>query len=292
MNNSIINASISMQGLQQKLDILANNMANADTAGYKKKEASFQNVLTNVLGEPEGFRQNGRMTPLGLPQGWGSRLVGLQSNMKQGSLNQTDNPYDLAIEGDGLFEVTVPGSQEPVWTRDGSFKLSVYEKVDPATGARTKAMGLTTKDGYFVKDAANNEPIQIAINPADPTLQNTRVRIDELGRVYVRNQSDPSDAGRMAGQIKLVKVVAPQLLTEADGNYFRIPPNIAQNTVITPVNTTADGVAVKQGFIEKSNVSLQDEMTELIMVQRAFQLNSRAISSADTMMGLANNLRG
>ncbi|MVP01522.1 flagellar hook-basal body protein [Paenibacillus lutrae] len=292
MNNSIINASISMQGLQQKLDILANNMANADTVGYKKKEASFQNVLTNVLGEPEGFRQNGRMTPLGLPQGWGARLVGLQSNMKQGSLNQTDNPYDLAIEGDGLFEVTVPGSQEPVWTRDGSFKLSVYEKVDPATGARTKAMGLTTKDGYFVKDAANNEPIQIAINPADPTLQNTRVRIDELGRVYVRNQSDPADAGRMAGQIKLVKVVAPQLLTEADGNYFRIPPNIAQNTVLTPVNTTADGVAVKQGFIEKSNVSLQDEMTELIMVQRAFQLNSRAISSADTMMGLANNLRG
>ncbi|WP_317956726.1 flagellar hook-basal body protein [Paenibacillus chitinolyticus] len=289
MNNSIINASVTMQGLQQKLDVLANNMANVNTVGYKKKEASFENVLTNTMNQPQGFMKTGRMTSLGLPQGWGAKLVGLQNIMTQGSLKPTDEPYDLAIEGDGLFEVTIPGSNIPAWTRDGAFKLSAYNKVDPATGNVTKAMGLATKDGYFVKDTASNQPIEIAIDPADPTLQNSRVRVDEQGRVVVYNEANPASTGRQVGQIKLVKVINPQLLGEADGNYFRLPANVAQNNVFD-VNT--NGVTIKQGFLEQSNVDLQQEMSELVMVQRAFQLNSRAISSADTMMGLANNLRG
>ena len=105
MNNSMINSSVSMQSLQQKLDILSNNIANVNTNGFKKKEASFEDVLTNVKSQPEGFRQQGRFSPLGFNQGWGSKLVQIQTNLSQGPIQSTGNVTDFAIQGDGLFEV-------------------------------------------------------------------------------------------------------------------------------------------------------------------------------------------
>jgi flagellar basal-body rod protein FlgG len=281
MNNSMINSSVSMHGLQQKLDILANNMANSGTVGYKKKEASFEDVLTNVKNQPQSFRQQGRMSPLGLNQGWGSRLVQSQTNMAQGPVQSTGNQTDLAIQGDGLFQVSTDANGTPAWTRNGAFTLS------PDGGGSVR---LVTTDGHSLVGTDGN-PILIP--------NNSRPHIDQDGKITAYNDADPSQPPVPVGQIKLVRVIRPQLLQSMGDNLYTLPAlpaGVNVQDILQDVNTTAgtaaDRVAVMQGFLEQSNVNMSDEMTDLIMVQRAFQLNSRAITSSDTMMNLANNLRG
>lgn len=287
MNNSMINSSVSMHSLQQKLDILSNNIANVNTNGFKKKEASFEDVLTNVKSQPEGFRQQGRFSPLGFNQGWGSKLVQIQTNLAQGPIQSTGNVTDFAIQGDGLFEVAVSkvdgnGNQvfQPAWTRNGAFSLT-----PDATGD----MVLTTKEGHFVINSEGN-PIRV---PAG-----LRPVVEANGTINGYSEQDPSAAPKNLGQIKLVRVVRPQLLQDAGNNLYTLPlgiteaekVNILQN-VNPGLDTTNNRVTLMQGFLEQSNVTLADEMTDLVMVQRALQLNSRAITSSDQMMNFANNLR-
>ncbi|MNI01242.1 Flagellar basal-body rod protein FlgG [compost metagenome] len=287
MNNSMINASVSMHGLQQKLDILSNNIANVNTTGFKKKEASFEDVLTNVRNQPEGFRKEGRLSPLGFNQGWGSKLVQVQTNMTQGPIQLTSNANDLAIQGDGLFEVAVSTSDangnpafQPAWTRNGAFNLT-------PDGQGTMVM--STKEGHFLVNTDGN-PVRI---PA-----NYRAQIDPDGSILAYSEIDHTAPPVGVGQIKLVRVVRPQLLREIGDNLYTLPAGVANTQdILQNVNdgilaSAADRVEVMQGYLEQSNVNLSDEMTELITIQRAFQLNSRAITSSDTMMNLANNLRG
>jgi flagellar basal-body rod protein FlgG len=291
MNNSMINAFVSMHSLQQKLDLLAGNIANVNTTGYKKKEASFEDVLTNTKPQPESFRKDGRLTPLGYNIGWGSKLVGIQSNFAQGQITPTQNPTDLAIQGDGLFEVEVQTQDangnpvtEVAWTRNGAFNL--VPSTDPAK------VFLATKEGHLVR-GVDDQPIVL---PA-----NTHPQIDASGNVLAIQ--DGRTQGVKVGQIKLVRVARPQLLKEMGDGLYTLPTtgnaqqdqqlraSILQNANNLPP-TDSDRVEVKQGYLEQSNVNLSDEMSEVIAVQRAFQLNARALTSADTMMNLANNLRG
>ncbi|WP_159885396.1 flagellar hook-basal body protein [Paenibacillus puerhi] len=289
MNNSMINSSVSMKALQQKLDLLANNISNVNTTGYKRKEASFQDVLTSVKQQPQNFQKEGRLTPLGYNQGWGSKLVEAQLNMEQGSLQNTANPLDFAIEGNGLFEiatVTLNANNEPVqtirWTRNGAFDVS--PSVDPGDPDGY----LTTKDGHYIVGADNN-PIRVPVNH--------RLTVQPDGTVIAYNEVDRSAPSTELGQIKTVRVVRPQLLQQVGDNLYALAADITPEQreeilqTVTAGNNTVDPITVRQGFIEQSNVNLSEEMTELVMVQRAFQLNSRAISSADQLMNLANNLR-
>ncbi|MBD0384292.1 flagellar hook-basal body protein [Paenibacillus sedimenti] len=287
MNNSMINSSVSMHSLQQKLDILSNNIANVNTNGFKKKEASFEDVLTNVKGQPEGFRQQGRFSPLGFNQGWGSRLVQIQTNLAQGPIQSTGNATDFAIQGDGLFEVAISSVDEngnpgfrTAWTRNGAFNLS------PDAEGNTV---LTTKEGHFVR-RADGGVISIP--------RGYRAVVDPDGSVKGYNEQDPSAAPINLGEIKLVRVVRSQLLKDLGDNLYTLPTGMTaaeQANVLQTVNGTAnndaDRVSLMQGYLEQSNVTLADEMTDLVMVQRALQLNSRAITSSDQMMNLANNLR-
>ncbi|GAB7055731.1 MULTISPECIES: flagellar hook-basal body protein [Paenibacillus] len=291
MNNSMITSSVSMHALQQKLDLAANNIANVNTTGYKRREASFQDVLTSVKQQPQGFQREGRLTPLGYNQGWGAKLVAAQLNLAQGSLQATDSPLDMAIEGSGLFEIStvvLDADNNPVqatrWTRNGSFQLSPSaDPLDPDN------MLLTTKDGHYVMGTDDN-PIRIPINH--------RIQISPDGVIMAYNETEPGAAPIEVGQIKLVRAVRPQLLQQLGDNLYSLPGNItpAQQEeilqTVTAANNEVDPITVRQGFLEQSNVNLSDEMTELISIQRAFQLNSRAISSSDQMMNLANSLRG
>lgn len=287
MNNSMINSSVSMQSLLQKLDILSSNIANVNTNGFKKKEASFEDVLTNVQSQPEGFRQQGRFSPLGFNQGWGSKLVQIQTNLAQGPIQSTGSITDFAIQGDGLFEVAVSNVDEdgnpvfqPAWTRNGAFSLT-----PDADGGTV----LTTKEGHFVTNT-EGEPIRI--------LTGFRPVVEQNGTIYGYSEQDPSAAPLNLGQIKLVRVVRPQLLQDAGDNLYALPAgiteaekaNILQN-VNPGLDTSNNRVTLMQGFLEQSNVTLADEMTDVVMVQRALQLNSRAITSSDQMMNIANNLR-
>ncbi|GGA13773.1 flagellar basal-body rod protein FlgG [Paenibacillus marchantiophytorum] len=286
MNNSMINSSVSMHSLQQKLDILSNNIANVNTNGFKKKEASFEDVLTNVKSQPEGFRQQGRFSPLGFNQGWGSKLVQIQTNLAQGPIQSTGNTTDFAIQGDGLFEVSVSKIDEngnavfqPAWTRNGAFSLT------PDNNGGTI---LTTKEGHYVT-SVNGTPIRVPAG-LKPVVQ-------ENGTVMGYSEQNPSAAALNLGQIKLVRVVRPQLLQDVGDNLYTIPAGITaaeKANILQDVNgldTTNNRVTLMQGFLEQSNVTLSDEMTDLVIVQRALQLNSRAITSSDQMMNIANNLR-
>jgi flagellar basal-body rod protein FlgG len=287
MNHSMINSTVSLHALQQKLDMVANNIANVNTTGYKRKDASFQDVLTSLKEQPKSFQKEGRLSPLGYGQGWGSRLVQAQLSMTQGSLQATDSQLDIAIEGSGLFEINTFARDannimvpQTVWTRNGSFELS------PSGDPANPDMFLTTKEGQYVI-GANDEPIRV---PA-----NHHVSILTDGRIMASDDANKTAPPLEVGQIKLVRVIRPQLLQQLGDNLYGLPPDIANRQevlqTVDAANNTVDPITVRQGFLEHSNVTIADEMTELLQVQRAFQLKSRAVTSSDTMMGIANNLR-
>lgn len=272
MNGSMITAMSSMGGLQQKLDMLADNIANVNTVGYKRKVGTFEDLLTTLKEQPDAFNQPGRLTPMGFNQGWGSRLTMVQPDFTQGPLQQTDQPFDVAIEGNALFQVSVDDAGHIGYTRGGSFETSF---------TRNGVNILTTKEGYPVTSTDGN-PIEIP-----PEMKS--VSIDGSGNVI--GTSATGDAVQL-GTLKLVQVDKPSLITQVADNLFAIADGIQTADVMHDVTASPESkIAVKQGFLEQSNVVLADEMTDLISVQRAYQLSARALTSSDTMMGLANNLR-
>jgi flagellar basal-body rod protein FlgG len=288
MNHSLITSMVTMHALQQKLDIIANNMANVNTNGFKKKDATFEDILTNIKLQPKGFQKDGRLSPLGFNQGWGAKLSQVQINLAQGTLSASGITSDLAIEGNALYEATMKTVDEAgnpinktVYTRDGSFELAV-NPVDAAN------LYLETKEGHFI-NGADGQPIRI---PKD-----LKMVVDDKGNITAINPKNPDSGITPIGQLKLVRIVRPQYLQQIGENLFSLPNglNNANGQILQDVNTGSildSPVAVRQGYLEQSNVNLADEMTELIQVQREFQLSSRAITSSDTMMNLANNLRG
>ncbi len=281
MNRSMISAAVSMNALQQKLDMIANNMANMNTIGYKKREASFQDVLTQTIGQHPDMMLNGRLTAPGLTVGGGVRLSGLRLDLSQGSLSPNENPLSVAIEGPALFEVEVPVGADgqdvqPLWTRDGQFLLS-YREDEGATI-------LTNSDGYPVL-SIDDDYIVIP--------ENADFEIDARGIVtYTNEYGEPE----MIGQIKLMRVNWPEMMVAVGSNLYGLADGVEdQDNVLQQIDDfdaqENQGIAIRQYFTEESNVDLTKEMTELIMVQRAYQLNAQAISSGDMMMNLANQLR-
>ncbi|WP_409343751.1 flagellar hook-basal body protein [Paenibacillus sp. MBLB4367] len=292
MNNSMINSMVTLHALQQKLDIVSNNMANVNTVGYKRREATFEDILNNIKQQPAGFQKEGRLSPLGFNQGWGAKLSQVQMSMSQGAMKETGTATDIAIEGEGLFEVvrnTVDENgnalQEALYTRDGAFDL-IVQPGDPENRY------LATKEGYHVRDT-NDQPITVPIG--------FRMAVDTNGDIRVYDEGNPSNTFLTGQRVKLMRAVRPQYLQQIGDNLFVLPQTVANGPaagqVIRVANNGAGSgletpITVRQGFLEQSNVNMADEMTELMMVQRAFQMGSRAITSSDTMMNLANNLRG
>ncbi|WP_127581150.1 flagellar hook-basal body protein [Paenibacillus koleovorans] len=289
MNHSMINSLVTMKGLQQKLDVIANNMANINTTGFKRAEVTFHDVLTTTMQQPAEFQQSGRMSPMGLTQGWGAKISSIQTQMSQGSLKETNLPTDIAIEGNALFEIAIQGVDEnglsvatPAWTRDGTFSLNARPE-DPDN------VYLMTKQGFAVLDV-NDQPIRI------PNYH--KLKVTENGTVLATSEQDPSEPALEVGQLKLVQIVRPQVLQQLGDNLYTMPADIdpalgeiVRVVAADPNNPKAEQLAVRQGFVEQSNVTLADEMTELMLTQRAFQLNAKALASADNLMGLTNQLR-
>ncbi|SFF24374.1 flagellar basal-body rod protein FlgG [Paenibacillus catalpae] len=274
MNSSMINASVSMNALQQKLDMMADNIANVNTVGYKRKEATFEDLLNNTRKQPDAFNQPGRMTSLNFNQGWGSRLAMIQPNLQQGTIKTTDKDTDLAIEGNALFEVIVDAAGDRAYTRNGALQLTVAANGDTI---------LATPEGYPViaNTPAGEGPLVV------PNGYKLRVNPDGTAQGVATDGSTIE-----LGSIKLVQATRPAALTLVADNLYQIADGINVADVLQNVTPNGDnGIALRQGSLEQSNVNLGDEMTELINVQRAYQLASRALTSSDTMMGLANSLR-
>jgi flagellar basal-body rod protein FlgG len=274
----MINAMVSMNALQQKLDVMADNIANVNTVGYKKKEVTFEDLLTNLKNQPETFNQPGRRTALDFNQGWGTKLSVIQPNLSQGPLKGTENLTDIAIEGSAVFEVTVDDANTSAYTRNGAFQLTMAANGDTI---------LATENGYpvvaNVPDANGN---LVEGNIVVPRGYSLRVNAD--GTVLGVSSNNTIELG----SIKLLQVSRPAALTAVSDNLFIIADGVNPDDIVQEVTPDPDNrIALRQGFLEQSNVQLSDEMTELINVQRAYQLAARALSSSDTMMGIANSIR-
>ena len=276
MNSSMINAMTSMHAMQRKIDLIADNIANLNTAGYKRKASSFEDLLTTLKQQDERFAQNGRLTPLGFTTGWGVRMTQVVNDFTQGPIQVTGNAYDLAILGRAFFEVIVDGAGTRAYTRNGAFQARVNEDGN---------LVVTTADGCpLVVRNADGEDVPLVL-PADYELQ-----VDAWGTV--RAVSPDSSRVLELGRLKLVEPARPEALLTVADNLYAVAEGVDPAEVLVDAQPDADNdLRITQGALEQSNVELQTELTELLMAQRAYQLSARALQSADTMMSLANQLR-
>jgi len=255
MNTSLLIASTGVRAYQGKLDTIANNLANVDTAGYKRREAAFsENLTVSIQNQADVEKETGRKSPLGIRTTYGSRVAATPIELTQGAPKQTDQPFDFMIEGSGYFQVrrTTDAGTEILYTRNGAFQQT------PAGDGRFQ---LVNANGDVLLDQ-NGNPIEWShdrefVVAGDGTIEGTNQRI---GLVYFTN---------------------PQLLKE-DGGAYRLSGGA--------VTAAASNVQIKQGFLESSNVDLNQEMTDMIKAQRGYQASARALSYADQMMGIANNI--
>jgi len=250
-----------MIGQQFLVDTTANNLANVNTTGFKRNHADFQDLLYTSLRPPGSEVLKGQTLPNGLQIGTGVRPASTSKIFTAGALDNTSNPLDVAIEGQGFFQVTAPdGSLR--YPRDGAFKLNSQNQI-------------VNPDGFLL------EP-QISI-PADASS----VTIAPDGTVTVLTASSPGQPNTV-GTIQLVRFPNPAGLSAEGSNLFRV--TAASGDAVT-ADPGQDGVGLlRGGFLERSNVEVVQEMVNLILAQRAFEFNTRSVRVADQMLSATNEL--
>jgi flagellar basal-body rod protein FlgG len=261
---TLYTAATGMESLETKLDVIANNLANINTVGFKRDRANFEDMFYRHYKLPGTQDASGELTPTGVSIGLGAEVSSTQTNFSQGTFQQSNSPFDLAIEGQGLFQVLDP-SGETVYTRAGNFNLNANGQL--VVGSATT--------GRIVQPA-------ITIPP-----EATGVSISTDGTVQYKTPGQADLA--TAGQLELSQFV------NYDG-LLKIGDNLYQETGASgpPINGTpgVDGLGViKQSFLESSNVEPVHELIDLITTQRAFELNSQVVQAGDQIMQLISNLR-
>jgi flagellar basal-body rod protein FlgG len=282
MNTSLFISSGAMQAYQQKIDNTANNVANVNTNGYKWKDHSFSEILASQINhQGRSDQEAGRLTPDGLRVGYGTRIGLTQTNMEQGQAIATGNPFDLMIKGNGFFQVGYPGAaggnEEVRFTRDGNFHLTPNPYVEGS-------YHLVNANGGYLHDQ-NGEALEFN--------DQYEVNVTENGQIQLRDKNGQGIAFRSPQQVGIVDIQNPNVLQNMGNNEFGIDPAglPAGTTVDNLVRMMQPGEAqLSSGYLEGSNVDLTTEMVELMTSQRSFQMNARAISYADQMMGIASNI--
>ena len=260
MLRALYSAAGGMQAQQSNLDVIANNLANVNTTGFKKSKTEFQDILyetTRAAGADQG---GGNQVPTSLQIGQGTRLAATSKVFTPGELSQTYEEKDLAIHGDGFFKIQLPNGQGEAYTRDGGFKLS-------------KDGTLITSDGY---------PLLGGIGAIQA---GTTITVSASGEVSANNGPTTTNLGRL----QLYRFTNPGGLDSLGGNLYKESTASGQALSGAP-NENGFG-SVQQGFLERSNVKVVEEMVNLIVAQRAYEVNSKAVQSADEMMQQADNLR-
>ncbi|ALC92270.1 hypothetical protein AM500_22720 [Bacillus sp. FJAT-18017] len=276
MNTSLYISSGALHAYQQKLDTSANNLANINTPGFKRREQSFSEILASQLNnQVRGDQEQGRLTPMGLRVGYGTVAGMTQLDMAQGQAIETGSPFDLMLAGKGFFQVRT-GDGEVRYTRDGNFHLSPNPN-------NSGSYHLAHANGALLLDQTGN-PIELS--GAD------EVKITENGQIQLRNKQT-GQTSLSQQQVGVVDIPNPSLLQNTGDNQFVIdeaalPQGSAVGDYVRAME--AGEFKVSTGFLEGSNVDITKEMADLMTSQRSYQMNSRAVSYADQMMGIANNI--
>ncbi|MGC3960887.1 MAG: flagellar basal-body rod protein FlgG [Verrucomicrobiota bacterium] len=258
MIRALYSSASGMQSQQTNLDVIANNLANVSTTGFKKNKAEFQDLLYSNGRAAGADAGGGNQIPTGIQIGHGSRLISTAKVFTQGELTKTDAQLDVAIEGDGFFEVQMSDGSR-AFTRDGSLKLMSDGRV-------------ATNDGYILQGGW--QPI-----PAGTTS----ITISPTGEVTTTGSS-----GTSSFRVQLSRFANPAGMEALGKNLYR--ETEASGTAETG-NPGEDGFGqLQQGMLEMSNVKVVEEMVNMITAQRAYEVNSKAVQAADEMMQMSNNL--
>ena len=262
MMRALWSAASGMKGQQTNMDVIAHNIANVNTYGGKKVRAEFQDLIYQTLRDAGAQSGQDNQYPTGLQIGLGTRVAATQRVITQGPLQTTDNPTDVGIQGEGYFRITLPDGTTG-YTRDGSFKLDSQRR-------------MVTTDGYLLADGitfSENSPVDSIVIAGD-------------GQV---SETPAGGTQQNVGQITLARFVNPAGLTAIGKNLF-----IVSEASGDPIegNPGTDGAGtLTQGTLEMSNVQIVEEMVNMIVSQRAYESNSKAITTSDSMLEIANGLK-
>ena len=254
-------AATGMDAQEKKMDVTSHNLANVNTNGYKKGRAEFQDLLYQTIKAPGAATGQGTESPSGIQVGLGTRHVTTRRDFSQGSLTHTNNSFDLAIEGEGFFQVTQP-SGEIAYTRAGNFTSDNQGR-------------LVNPDGFPLEPQVVLPPdtltVTVASNGTVSVLQAGQLQATELGQVQLARFTNPGG----------LRALGRNLLQQTNASGQAVVGNPGDNGIGT----------LSQGFIETSNVNVVEEMVSLIVGQRSYEANSKVITASDEMLRTATQLR-
>lgn len=254
MMRSLYVAATGLEGEQTKMDVIANNLANVNTTGFKQSRAVFQDLLYQNLRQPGAQSSQTTQYPSGLQLGTGVRIVSTERLMTQGNLTQTGNSLDVGINGQGFFQIMQPNGTI-AYSRDGTFQMNNQGQ-------------LVTSNGYLLQP-----PVTIP-----PNSQSITIGSDGTVSVVLPGQAQP----QQVGTIQLANFINPTgLQSLGDNLYLQTGSSGAPQTGQPTLNGLG---SVQQGYLESSNVNVVSELVNMISTQRAYEINSKAVSTSDSML--------
>ena len=254
--------STGMIAQQRNVEVISNNLANMNTTAYKRRRTEFQDLIyQDIRRVGSTSSDNGDVVPTGVQLGLGVKMAAVYRIHEQGNLSATDNTFDIAVQGKGFFQITLP-TGETAYTRDGTFQLNENGEI-------------VTHDGYLLDPAITipSDAIDVTINASGEVLAKIQgqVQFSNVGQIQIANfQNEPG-------------------LEAIGNNLYKETP--ASGTPTTD-NPGAEGYGtILQGFLETSNVNAVEEISNLISAQRAYEMNSKVIQTSDEMLGTLTSLR-
>lgn len=261
---SLWTAATGMKAQQFNIDTISNNLANVNTTSYKVQRAEFKDLFYANIKRANINDDQGR--PVNLEVGHGVMPIATKRDFRTSSFIETEGAFDFALNGEGFFAVELPNG-DIRYTRDGSFKLSIDG--DEAT--------LVTSEGYFVL-SEDDDLITIEAGVKDIT-------VDELGYIYGKDEDDETVE---IGRLMLVNFMNPEGLESQGQNLYKATAASGEEIFLEAEEMDT---RVIQGYLEASNVQVVDEMVKMITAQRAYEINSKTITTSDEMLQMANNLK-
>ncbi len=255
-------AATGMLAQQRNVEVVSNNLANMNTTGFMRRRTEFHDLLYQNLRRIGSTSSDaGTIVPSGVQLGLGVKLAAVYRIHEQGNLTSTDNPFDLAVQGKGLFQIQLPDGTT-AYTRDGTFQLNADGEI-------------VTHDGYNLEPSITvpDNGIDVSINDSGEVLVKIEGQVDLQNVGQIQIATFPNDAG----------------LEAIGDNLYLETPASGNATTGNPASTGFGSIL--QGFLETSNVNAVEEISNLISAQRAYEMNSKVIKASDEMMGTLTGLR-